>query len=215
MNRIIPSIISKSSQEFEKMIRIIEPYTDRVHLDVMDGIFVSGKTISYHEEIAKINTPLDFDVHLMVDDPKKQISFWLQTKADRFILQIESQSDLSELINLIHLNNKKAGIALNPDTSVDAISKSPVFNSYDFVQFMTVNPGQYGSEFKDEVISKIESFHNKYPEISIEVDGGVNLQTISKLLAVGVSAFVVGSYIFYSKDVGKAIEELKKVGQNT
>ena len=213
MNKIIPAIIANSAEDLEKKLRIAEPYVDRVHLDVMDGDFVPNKTVAGYEEMSKLETKLNFDVHLMVNNPENQIYFWYQTKADRFLIHVESQADLKGLIDQIHLNNRRAGLVLNPDTPAEVIQE--FVDDIDFVQFMTVDPGQYGADFREEVVSKIGNFHAKYPSMPIGVDGGVNPQTAPKLLAVGVSVFVVGSYIFSSEDVGKAITELQEAVRNS
>ncbi len=213
MNKIIPAIIANSREDMEKFLKTVEPYVDRVHLDVMDGVFVPNKTVSGYEEISKMETKLNFDVHLMANNPEDQMYFWYQiASADRFLVHVESQADLKGIIDQIHSNNKIAGLVLNPDTPIEVIQE--FMDDIDLVQFMTVEPGQYGADFREEVVSKIEQFHIKYPSIPIGVDGGVNPQTIPKLLAAGVSMFAVGSYIFSSEDVGKAIEELKTMVEN-
>lgn len=212
MNKITPAIIARTPEEFEKMVRAAEGHVERVHLDIMDGIFVPNKTISGHEELSKIQTNLGFDVHLMVSNPEDQMYFWYQTKADRFLIHAESGTDLRALVEQIRSNDKVVGIVLNPKTPVEVIYE--LIDDLDIVQFMTVEPGQYGADFVEEVISKIADFHAKYPSVPIGVDGGVNLETIPKLLAVGASIFAVGSFIFSSSDVGKAIEELRKIVEN-
>lgn len=212
MNKITPAIIAKTPEEFEKMVRAVEGHVERVHLDIMDGIFVPNKTISGHEELSKIQTDLGFDVHLMVNNLEEQMYFWYQTKADRFLIHAESETDLRALMEQIRANNKVMGLVLNPKTPTEVISE--FVDDVDVVQFMTVEPGQYGADFVEEVVSKIVNFHAKYPSVPIAVDGGVNPQTAPKLLAAGVSVFVVGSYILSSEDVGKAIEELNTIVEN-
>ena len=212
MNKVIPSVIANSREELEKLLKRVEPYVDRVHLDIMDGVFVPNKTVSGYEEILKLETKLNFDVHLMVNNPEDQMYFWYQTKADRFLIHAESETDLRALVEQIRANNRVVGIVLNPKTPVEVISE--LIDDVDVVQFMTVEPGQYGADFVEEVVSKIEDFHTKHPSVPIGVDGGVNLETVPKLLAAGASIFVVGSYIFSSADVGKAIAELQEAVQN-
>jgi len=212
MIKIIPSILAKTSEEFEKMIRMVEPYVDRVHLDVADGDFVSTKTISGYEELKKIDTKLYFDVHLMVSRPEDQMYFWYETKADRFLINAETDHGHANLIEQIHFNGKKAGLVLNPETQVDKIVE--LIDLIDFVQFMTVAPGFYGSQFEEGVIGKILEFHGQYPSVPIFVDGGVNPETALRLVAVGATNLIVGSYIMGSPDVGKAIEKLNKIVNN-
>lgn len=213
MNKIIPAIIANSREDMEKLLKTVEPHVDRVHLDVMDGILVPNKTISYYEELSKVQTNLNFDVHLMVNNPEDQMYFWYQVaNADRFLIHAESQADLKGLIDQIHSNSKMAGLVLNPKMPSEVIYE--LVDDVDIIQFMTVEPGQYGADFVEGVVSKIEQFHIKHPSVPIGVDGGVNLETAPKLIAAGVSMFAVGSYIFSSDDVGKAIAELQEAVQN-
>jgi len=206
MIKIIPSILAKTSEEFEKMVRMVEPYVDRVHLDIGDGDFVPTKTISGYEELIKI------EIHLMVSRPEDQMYFWYKTKADRFLIHAETDHGHRNLIDQIHFNGRKVGMVLNPETQIEKITE--LIDDIDFVQFMTVHPGFYGSEFVDSVINKILEFHGQYPSMPIFVDGGVNLETALHLVAVGATTLVVGNYIVNSIDVGKAIEEMKAIGNN-
>src|SRR3990167_8258092 len=159
MVKIIPSILAKTSEEFEKLLRIVEPYVDRVHLDIGDGDFVLTKTISGYEELMIMETKVKFDVHLMVSRPEDQMYFWYKTKADRFLIHAETDHGHKDLIAQIHSNDREVGMVLNPETQVEKIVD--VIDDIDFVQFMTVNPGFYGSEFVDCVVGKILDFHGR------------------------------------------------------
>jgi len=212
MINIIPAILAKTSEEFEKLFRTVEPHVDRVHLDVCDGDFVPTKTISGYEELVKIETKVKFDVHLMVSRPEDQMYFWYKTKADRFLIHAETDRGHRNLIGQIHLNGRQVGLVLNPETRAEKIVE--FLDDIDFVQFMTVNPGFYGSEFMESVIGKISEFHSQYPSMPIFVDGGVNPETARRLAAIGVTTFVVGSYVLDSENVGKAIEELRSISNN-
>jgi len=212
MIKIIPAILATTKEDFEKLLRKVEPYVDRVHLDIGDGDFVPTKTISGYEELIKIETKVKFDVHLMVSQPEDQMYFWYKTKADRFFIHAETDHGHKNLIDQIHLNGRKVGLVLNPETQTEKIIE--LIDDIDFVQFMTVHPGFYGSEFVESVTNKILEFHGQYPNIPIFVDGGVNLETILRLISVGATNLVVGSYVVESQDVGKAIEELNKISNN-
>ena len=212
MIKIIPSILAATKEEFEKLLKSVEPYVDRAHLDIGDGDFVPTKTISGYEELIKIETKVKFDVHLMVSRPEDQMYFWYKTKADRFFIHAETDHGHKNLIDQIHLNGRKVGLVLNPETQTEKIIE--LIDDIDFVQFMTVHPGFYGSEFVESVTNKILEFHGQYPNIPIFVDGGVNLETILRLISVGATNLVVGSYVVESQDVGKAIEELSKISNN-
>lgn len=212
MAKIIPSILATTEEEFERLLRMLEPHVDRVHLDIGDGDFVSVKTISGYEQLIKMETKVKFDVHLMVSRPEDQMYFWYKTKADRFLIHAETDHGHLNLINQIHSNDRKVGLVLNPETQIDVIKE--VIDNIDFVQFMTVHPGNYGGEFMESVVSKILDFHGQYPNMPVMVDGGVNSETARHLVAVGASSLVVGSYIVNSDNVGKAIEELNKISNN-
>lgn len=212
MIKIIPSILATTEEEFVKLLGKVEPYVDRVHLDIGDGDFVPTKTISGYEQLINMETKVKFDVHLMVSRPEDQMYFWYKTKADRFLIHAETDHGHASFVEQIHLNNRQVGLVLNPETQVESITE--VINDVDFVQFMTVHPGFYGSEFVDGVVSKILDFHGRYPSVPIMVDGGVNPETARHLVAVGATILVVGSYVVGSDDVGKAIEEMNKIGNN-
>src|SRR3990167_8491711 len=190
MVQIIPAILTNSADEFEKIIRLVEPYSARVHLDVADGIFVSNETIKGYSELEVVSTGLKFDVHLMVKDPLMQLSLWNNEKADRFIIHIES-SDLDETIRELRGMGKGIGIAINPDTSVEALEH--FIDQADFVCFMTVYPGFQGRGFLDHVVEKIKDFRKKYPGVVIFVDGGINLATAKSAVEAGVNGLVSGS----------------------
>lgn len=212
MVKIIPSILATTEEEFERLLRMLEPHVDRVHLDIGDGDFVPTKTVSGYEQLIKMETKVRFDVHLMVSRPEDQMYFWYKTKADRFLIHAENDHGHFNLINQIHSNDRKVGLVLNPETQIEKIKD--LIDNIDFVQFMAVHPGFYGSDFVDSVMSKILDFHGQYPSMPIMVDGGVNLETVRHLVAVGASSLVVGSYVVNSDNVGKAIEELNKISNN-
>lgn len=212
MIEIIPAILTNSADEFEKIIRQIEPYTTRAHLDIADGIFVPNETIKGYPELERTSTSLKFDIHLMVKDPLKQLDEWDNKEiADRFIIHIESDN-VSTAIEMIKKKRKNVGLALNHDTPVNILEA--YVNSVDFVQFMTINPGFQGRDFQDNVVETIKVFHKKYPEIVLAVDGGINLATAKIAIEAGASILVSGSFIIKSGKPGKAIEELRKISEN-
>lgn len=210
---IIPSILVKTKEELMSKIKVVESYVERVHLDIADGIFVPNTTIIGFKEVEEIESGIMMDVHLMVSKPENHVVRWLETNVDGIIFHIEATAKTQEVIDLIKESDRVVGIALNPQTPIEKIESH--VNQIDFVHFMTVEPGFYGGKFLDLVIQKIKDFHYLYPDKKIQVDGGVNLDNIDALSEAGVSMFVVGSYLYNSQDVGKAIEELKKVDHNS
>ena len=204
--KIIPAILAKTEEEFINMVKRIEPYTDLVHLDIADGEFVPNKTIEGIEELKKINTKLNFEVHLMTKEPEKFIEKWFETPASRFLIHWESMDKFGELVRLLHGNKKEFGGVLNPETDYKLFE--PYVEELDVVQFMTVNPGFYGSLFLPEVLENIRNFHIRYPGKKIQVDGWINPETLKFIISAGVSSAAVGSYIFKSENIERALEEL-------
>jgi ribulose-phosphate 3-epimerase len=207
MVEIIPAILAKTSEEFEQKFKLIEPYADRIHLDVCDGSFTSTSTIKGYEELIKFPSNKKWDVHLMVRFPENIMSEWYKTSADRFIFHIEVNHILQGLVEQAHLNGKTAGVAVNPETPMEAVEE--IHELIDFVQFMSVKPGAQGSPFMEDVIGKITAFHESHPEKPIFADGGVNPDTGARLAIAGASSLVVGSYIFNNDDVAKSFDNLK------
>ena len=204
---IIPAILTDSSLRFKELIRKLEPYIHRIHIDIADGEFVPNKTVQGYEELKEIEAAVKFDVHLMVEKPEEHLKEWLHTHADRFIIHVESKGDLLTVINELYKNRRKVGLSLNPDTPVDKIEK--YLNEVDFIQFMTVYPGFQGGSFVTEVVDKIALFHKKHPDIIIMCDGGIAPETAPGLVKVGASVLVSGSYIVKSQNIEEAIKNLK------
>lgn len=207
MIEIIPAILTDSSVRLKELILKLEPYTRRVHIDIADGVFVPNKTINGYGEIKEIESALKFDVHLMTAQPEKYLKEWMYTQADRFLMHVESEFDIEKIIDQMHKNNRKVGLVLNPETSVDELK--PFMDKIDLIQFMTVHPGFQGGEFVKNVVDKIASFHQQYSDIIIMCDGGITSETAPDLVKAGVSILVSGSYIIKSADAGKAIKELE------
>ena len=208
MVEIIPSILVKTKEEFLNNILAVENLTERVHLDIADGIFVPNMTISGFEEVESIETSLKIEAHLMVSKPENHVIRWLETQVDSLIFHIEATQKATEVIEKAKEADRRIGVALNPETPISALAA--FIDQIDFVHFMTVEPGFYGGQFVESVLDKMSDFHYFYPDKPISVDGGVNLETAPKLIQAGANTLIVGSYIWNSKDVTQAIEEIKK-----
>ena len=209
MTQIVPSILTNSPDEFEEMIQAAELHFSSIHLDIADGVFVPNTTIGGIDEVEKCRTPLKIVAHLMVSKPENILARWLDTRVEGFIFHIESTGQMDKLIDETRNRSKKIGIALNPSTPIE--DAAPFVDKIDFVVFMTVDPGFYGSEFKEEVLDKIRRFKEQYDNIEVRVDGGINLDTARKVAEAGADVLVVGSYFFkYGQDIREAFENMKK-----
>ena len=201
--QIIPSIIAKNQKELDERLFKIKEYANLVHLDVMDGKFVKNKSLMFD---FKLPIGIKYEVHLMAENP----FYWLKKnikKIDFVILHIESKN-IENSISLIKKHKKKFGMALSPRTSIGKLSS---FDGYNQLLIMSVNPGKYGSRLILLSLKKLREARKKYPKTDIEVDGSINPNTIKKVKNAGANKFVIGSYLQKSEDVGKAVNELKRV----
>ena len=210
MIEIVPAILTNSPDEFKKMMHSVESRFLSVHLDIADGIFFPNTTIKGPNELGKIHSRLKIIVHLMVSEPENILEQWLNTEVKALIFHIESTKRMDKLISDTRAKGKKVGIAINPDTSVEGLV--PFIENVDFVHFMTVDPGFYGSEFREDVLDKIKTFRKKYDKIEIRVDGGINTSTAKKIVEAGANVLVAGSYFFKNgRNIDEALENIKRI----
>jgi len=214
---IAPSILSADFSRLGEEIAAIERGgADWVHVDVMDGHFVPNITIGppVVASIRKI-TKLPLDVHLMIQDPDKYIEKFAKAGADIITVHVETSPHLHRSVQFIKDQGCKAGVSLNPATSLATLDH--ILSEVDMVLIMTVNPGFGGQEFIPSVLPKIKRLRKKITEkeigVDIEVDGGVNLNTISKAAQAGGNIFVAGNAVFTTPDYGKTISELRRLAE--
>ena len=215
MIRILPSILAADFSKLKEEVKSVEAHgIDMLHIDVMDGHFVPN--ISFGALIVsalKPNTTCKMDVHLMIENPDKYIPDFVKAGADRISVHIEACPHLHRTIQHIKSFGLKAGVALNPATPISSIKH--VLDDLDFVLIMTVNPGFGGQSFIPQMIEKIEEanqyFTSVAPHLVIQVDGGINKDTITACYQAGAREFVAGSAIFKNPDKKLAIEALKSV----
>ena len=211
-NKVSVSILSADLMHMENDLRRIEQSgAQMLHFDVMDGVFV--KNISFGQPLLKAvdaMTDMHLDVHLMITDPIKYISDFGKFGADTITFHIESESDVSDTIKAIKEAGAKAGLALKPKTPFsEAI---PYMNDIDMLLIMTVEPGFGGQAFMEDMLPKIEEA-KKYIDdnklgVPIQVDGGINGETVKLCTKAGASIIVAGSYLFKGDDMKSAVATL-------
>ena len=208
--KIAPSILSADFVRLAEDIRKIEEGgADLVHIDVMDGHFVPNITIGIPiVKSLKKCTSLPLDVHLMIDNPELYIDDFAEAGADIITFHIEASNHAHRLIQKIKARGKKVGVALNPATHANALEY--IMKDIDMVLIMTVNPGFGGQKFIESMITKIEAFANR--GIEVEVDGGIGVNNISKVVNAGANIIVAGTSVFGAVSPANAIRELKAVG---
>ena len=207
---IIPAINAESFDEVQRKIKLIEPYSSWAHLDVADGTFTRNTLWHNLVEFALIETELNFELHLMIDKVEEKIDHWLNPSVKRIIFHIGGTRDAGFVIDRCHKNKTEAGIAISPDESVaQALAyKSKV----DFFQILAVKPGLPGQKMSENTFERIREVRKFCPSCIIEVDGGMNKETIPRTIEAGADRIVAANAIFNSgKDIKEAIEELKNV----
>jgi len=209
MIEIIPAIIPKNLQEIEEKIKLVEPYVNWVQLDVMDGEFVDNKTWNNPNDLKKIKTSLKLEAHLMINNPEEMIDDWINSGLKRIIIHYEATNKHKEIIEKVKETRLEIGLAINPETSIEVIDE--FIKDINLVLIMSVHPGFGGQDFLNESVDKIRQLRERYKNVNIEVDGGVNLETASNIIQAGANILISGSAIFKSNNIEQTIKQLRKI----
>ena len=178
------------------------------HVDVMDGNFVNNLTVGA-PVVARIKTDVPLDCHLMINNPHKYIEDFAKAGAYFITIHVEASLHLSDDVQKIKNAGCKACVALNPETPVDKISK--ILPMLDMVLIMSVHPGFGGQEFMPEVLEKVKWLREHYPNLDIQIDGGINDKTALLAKKAGANVLVAGSYILKNKNPADAAKKLREV----
>lgn len=209
-----PSLLSADFSCLKEQIRLVEESgCEWLHLDVMDGHFVPNITFGpIVIKSLRSSTNLIFDTHLMIENPDKYITDFVKAGSDIITVHQETCTHLHRTLCFIKDHNIKAGVALNPSTPINTIFH--ILDCIDLILIMTVNPGFGGQKFISSMLPKIKDIRQvldrDYPNIILEVDGGINLNTLPILIKAGANAFVAGSAIF-DNDIKETIKKFKEI----
>lgn len=208
--KISPSMLASDFANLESELKKCETGgADLIHLDVMDGHFVpnisiGAPVIAAMKKVCKV----PFDVHLMISDPYFYIDDFVKAGADIITFHVECDSDIDKTIDKIIAGGSKAALAVKPNTDIEAVY--PYLDSLSMVLVMTVEPGFGGQSFMESTMPKIEKLRAKCPELDIQVDGGINTETVKIAGKAGANVMVAGSAVFNSENPKETIRLLKQ-----
>ena len=209
-HKVAPSILSANFLNLGKEIEMLnESEADWIHIDVMDGVFVPNISFGFRVlDFVKKAARKPLDVHLMIVNPDQYIETFKKAGADLLTVHYEACTHLHRTIQVIKVNGMKAGVALNPHTSVSVLED--VIEELDLVLIMSVNPGFGGQKFIPYTLEKVKQVRAmcdaKGLNTDIQVDGGVSAANVREVLEAGANVFVAGSAVFGSEPAARVKE---------
>jgi len=206
--KIVPAVLTDNPETLKIMLKQAESFTDYVQIDIMDGKFVPSHSITW-QDIIPLNTGLQWEVHLMVEQPEQHLENFRKAGARKAVFHYEATKSPSETISLARKLGLEVGIAINPETPVKAIDY--LANQLNSVLLLSVNPGFYGARFIPQVLEKVAELRKTAPNLEIGIDGGIKESNIIQVARSGVNTIFVGSAIFLQSDPAASYHKLKEL----
>ncbi|MFH0774236.1 MAG: ribulose-phosphate 3-epimerase [bacterium] len=205
--KIVPAVLTDKLDELALMVEKAE-FCELLHIDIMDGRFVPTKSITA-ADLSSCKTKIPMEAHLMVENPENYIKPFKEAGVMRFIFHFEATDRQEEVIEEIKRKGLEAGLAINPDTSLESIKY--LLEKIDYLLLMSVYPGFYGAKFVAEVLDKAVKVKRLKPGLLLGMDGGIKADNIKIIKEAGVDLADVGSYIFKADNPEAAFDELKRL----
>ncbi|MBD8489234.1 ribulose-phosphate 3-epimerase [Echinicola sp. CAU 1574] len=212
---VAPSVLASDFANLQSEIEMLnESSADYIHIDIMDGVFVPNISFGLPVvEAINVHAKKPLDVHLMIVNPDQYLKSFSDAGASVISVHLEACPHLHRTIQAIKELGCKAGVAINPHSSVELLRD--IIRDIDQVIVMSVNPGFGGQKFIEHTYAKVRALKAiitaSGAETKIEIDGGVNLENAPKLIDAGADILVAGSFVFKSSDPSKTIAELKEL----
>ena len=208
--RTVPAILTDDPETLKKLVSQTETFTGYAQFDIMDGQFVPSRSITC-EDIVSLATKLTWEAHIMVLHPETYLQNFGQAGAQKIVFHYEATPSPEEVISLIKNLGMEAGLAVNPETPVSAIT--PLVNDLDSVLFLSVNPGFYGARFIPEVLDKLIAFRRDHPDMETGIDGGIKEVNIAEIACTGVDVIYIGSAVFLQPDPAESYRKLTALAE--
>lgn len=205
MVEIIPGILEKEWGEIEKKLEFVKPFAKTVHIDILDGKFAPNTTFLDPKPFAKYSQDIFFELHMMVEEPLQYLKPFADVGFKRFLGHIEKMSDQEEFVAQGQLLGE-VGLAIDGPTSLEQV-KVP-FDDLDSLLIMTIKAGFSGQSFMQENLEKVRKIREQSSTIPIEVDGGINDQTILNAKQSGANRFVSTSFLFKNENPQRQLNTL-------
>lgn len=231
MSAIVPAILPASREELTQKLLLLQGVATEVQIDVIDGKYADAPAtwpyaennpIPEEDELVALTGPIHFEIDLMALSPEDVLGSWMRAGAHRLTVHAESTQQLPALVSSLRTkygHDKEFapglfsfGLAVGMATETSLIE--PYLSECDYIQFMGITSiGKQGQLFDPQVIPKIAAFHRKYPDMPIQVDGGVSLENIPQLLRAGASRLVVGSAFWRAEDPKSELNKMMQLAQ--
>ncbi len=212
MQNIIPAILTADPADLRQKLELFRGHSNWMHIDIMDGTLVSGKTVNLFE-LGEVSKFFNLEIHLMVQDPFKYFEDCAGLGAKRVIFHVEAVREQEHMLSALDSCNFQKGIAFNKTTSLELV---PAYaQKISSILFMGVEPGAQGRSFDNVVLPKIQKAKEMYPDFLLGVDGGIGKENIQSVFTTGADYAVVGSEIMNAEDPLSVFKSLEEVVQST